>query len=173
MKKSIIFLFAFCFIAFACSKDESLLQDEDLNVLTELKSKKLKTKTLSIKRSWGTMEMIFMDSPCSPDSYQFVINGQGNANLLGRFTVRNEVCFLPGEDGQIIPQSAWLGVLTAANGDEIHTMLDFTWEGEGYYYIIIDGTGKFDGATGYIIMTGVTDYETWTYELKGEGEITY
>ena len=162
MKKCIVFLFAFCFIAFACTKDESLLQDEDLNVLTELKAKKPKTKTLSIKRSWGTMEYA-QNEECG---VLLIVEGQGNANLLGRFKVRNEACLGGGE-------FYWWGRLTAANGDEINTVVDMTWEGDGYYYIIMEGTGRFEGAKGYIIMDGDIDYGNMTFELYGEGEITY
>ena len=176
MKKSIIFLFAFCFIAFACSKDESILQ-EDLSDSELLKSK-VKTKTIKFHRASGTMEMNFQSSECVPYA-QFVIKGGGNASHLGRFTVENKVCFYM-ENGNFISVGQWEGKLTAANGDQLNTEMVkgpyfMNNDGLAYYdYEVHSGTGRFASVTdGTLVMWGITDMATMTWELEGEGTIEF
>lgn len=42
-----------------------------------------------------------------------------------------------------------------------------------YANIILGGTGRFVGTTGYISMYGITDMILGTWSLIGEGEVTY
>ena len=177
MKKSIIFLFAFCIVAFACSKDESILQ-EDLSDSALLKSK-VKTKTIKFHRASGTMEMIYDEAnPCYP-LLQLKITGGGNASHLGLFTVENKVCFYMVE-GNFISVGQWEGKLTAANGDQLNTEMVkgpyfMNNDGLAYYdYEVHSGTGRFETVTGgTLVMWGITDMDTMTWKLEGEGTIEF
>ncbi len=42
-----------------------------------------------------------------------------------------------------------------------------------YHYVIYNGTGRFEGATGDINMYGTLDFENFVWNLQGEGTITY
>lgn len=174
MKKSFAFLFALCIIAFACTKDGDILQ-EDLSDSALLKSK-VKTKTIKFHRASGPFIYEF-PSDCGEGIFRAVISGQGNASHLGRFTVENIGCFHQDSEGDLVLDGPWLGFMTAANGDEIHTQLVGAWDKAGlsyYKYMVLTGTGRFFEAQGEIIMYGTMEYETplsgnWT--LKGEGTL--
>ena len=79
-----------------------------------------------------------------------------------------------------------MGIMTAANGDELHTNIPYPedgsiWKENGvtyYEYTIMGGTGRFEGASGTILMWGIgtpdpDDPFTGTWEMEGEGTITY
>lgn len=87
----------------------------------------------------------------------FNIDGSGQATHLGRYTVE-------GRDGVVYPDGTWEGtyVWTAANGDTITTHAEgyLTAEPAPYggweaTYKILDGTGRFAGASGEFDQTGV------------------
>lgn len=121
------------------------------------------TKTIKFQRSWGWFEL-FDDDPY----YQTRIIGEGNATLIGHFTVLNTY----DSYANMAPMGGpWLGFITAANGDEIHTQL--VGQGPSYHYVIIGGTGRFEGATGDIYMTGESSFIDYTWTMEGEGTITY
>ena len=132
------------------------------------------TKTIKFQRSWGTFEFDG-GSCCGSPFLQARIMGEGNASHIGHFTVLNTYCLNPPAFTE--PIGPWLGFITAANGDEIHSqMMGFGFDsdiGPFYIYKIIGGTGRFDDATGEIHMWGETDFSTLTWYLEGEGEITY
>jgi hypothetical protein len=94
-----------------------------------------------------------------------LVQGTGHATHLGAFTVINYLCY---EDPTITR-----GLLTAANGDQIHTMVTGPPVNGVYNYAILGGTGRFEGATGYIDMWGDIDIIAETFDLEGLGEITY
>jgi len=123
---------------------------------------KPKTKTIKFHRSWGTFEIVDEDP-----YYQTLIIGEGNATLIGHFTNLNTY----DSDAYGTPIGCpWLGFITAANGDEIYTQL--VDMGPPYQYVIIGGTGRFEGATGDIYMEGEV-YPDFSWYMEGEGTITY
>lgn len=122
------------------------------------------TKTMKIQRAWGGFELINEDP-----YFQTRIVGEGEATHIGHFSVLNTY----DSDAYMNPVGGpWLGFITAANGDEIHTQMVGVLEGEVYHYIIIGGTGRFMGATGELFMSGEI-YPDLTWYLEGEGTITY
>ncbi len=106
----------------------------------------------------------------SPRTFLNVQIGSGSETTVGNFDVRMSFCV----DVTTFEYDEALGVLTATNGDELY--LDASGQvvpttKEGYDlefkdpFIIIGGTGKFEGATGdgmtesYVNMTtGRTDH---------------
>ena len=127
--------------------------------------------------SSGTMKVISNDCDCGQFSppLQMVVEGEGTATHLGLLSVVNLTCV--DMDGNFL--TPVYGFITAANGDEIHTQMgspypDLSNPPNIYFpYTIIGGTGRFDGATGNILMYGVADFVAGTWTLSGEGEITY
>ena len=76
------------------------------------------------------------------------------------------------------PISSICGMMTAANGDQLFSQMTGSWVDEttgiAYYsYIVYDGNGRFEGATGETLMWGNVDYVNNTWYLEGEGTITY
>ena len=130
------------------------------------------TKTIKFHSSSGTFELVYPSTEC-PDEVQVLITGDGNATHLGHFTVKNTYC----SDFSQNPTSPIKGLLTAANGDTINTMvvgIDYNPEvGFIYDYTVLGGSGRFEGVTGYITMYGVIDEINFFWSLKGEGQITY
>jgi len=126
------------------------------------------TKTIKFKGSSGTI-MPVIEPDCGGVA-QFLVDGTGIASHLGKFSVQNAICFFADSPPMIT------GILTGANGDQIFTYVNNFWE-EGdisyYVYIIYDGTGRFDGITGEILMYGTTDIPNGVFSLKGEGTFTY
>jgi hypothetical protein len=155
----------------SCTK-ESVSPDLDAgnDVLKKADAAKKVTKTLKFHESTGTME--FLTSELCGDYPLMLVQGTGHATHLGAFTVKNTTCYGSGD--------VLHGVLTAANGDSLVTIgwpvldngvpvLIDGWP--SYYYLIENGSGRFEGATGYIDMWGrISD---GTFDLVGLGEITY
>ena len=179
MRKATTVLFVVLMFVFSCTK-ESVSPDPD-SASDVLKGAKLKTKTLKFHESSGTMGGIpCVDCDIYPDcndcqsGYVFVIQGTGHASHLGAFTVQNYACINPETMDLMEPLN---GILTAANGDKIFTMVTkepyFDDRGLVYYYTILDGTGRFKKANGYIEMWGDINYELGTFYLEGLGEIIY
>jgi len=179
MKTRILMLLAIFIFAISCNKDSDVSTIEK-DVLTLEKSQTV-TKHLSFKKSWGTYLVTYGENECFPEYAQSIVEGQGNATHLGRFTVRNEYCV----DFEGTPASPIFGWLTHANGkDVIYTMVEdpandtyIGPDGLQYLeYIIIGGEGRFEGAEGDILMYGTLTPETQfsgTWYLEGEGTITY
>jgi hypothetical protein len=130
------------------------------------------TMTIRFIKSSGTMAFVYPSDDC-PGNMKFLITGEGVASHLGHFAVENRACMsLSG-----IFLSPITGTLTSANGDQIFTMVLNNYIGsdglEYYEYTVLNGTGRFEGVTGHIIMYGETDMLNMTWDLKGEGTITY
>jgi len=142
------------------------------------------TKTLKTIKASGPFALYPPGHPsnnCDEGICKVYVSGSGNCSHLGKFTVENFGCFdVFGGTGQV---GDWFGFLTAANGDMINTQLIYSWEADGldwYFYDIIGGDGRFDGASGYIENYGNTDYfnplnpfEGGIWDLEGEGVIVY
>ena len=179
MKKLLNFaVMAFVILAVAgCVKDESttpLNKGQDGNMLLK---KHPVTKTIKFMNSSGTIDVIYSEeNECFPAYALSLINGDGNATHLGHFTVVNTYCV----DFEGHPASSISGLLTAANGDQIFTQIadpsTGIYPGDNglmfFEYEIIGGNGRFDGADGDILMWGTIN-EDMTWELEGEGTITY
>jgi hypothetical protein len=203
MKKYFLFLFGIMLLSSSC-EDEILdtgdkmvnesdfvlepyinafnqYQADDFNLQTGLKSaksgKKTLTKSIEFKRSTGTFDVVpnmgFCDDILAP--LQMVIEGEGIATHLGRFTVKNLACM--DWDGTFM--SPVYGFITAACGSEIHTMMGIPYPDLEnppnlfYPYRIIGGTEKYQDASGHFLMYGYTDPSTGQWSFTGEGEISY
>jgi hypothetical protein len=129
------------------------------------------TKTIKFQETSGVMEFSMGD--CAPD-YNVRLTGYGRASLMGKYHVLNTFC----SDG-INPTSPILGFLTAANGDEIHTMVTdagYNEQGELIYYIytVLGGTGRFEHiVSGEMKITGSMDFENLTWTCEGEGTLVF
>ena len=120
----------------------------------------------------GFFDFVFPSTECAP-FIQVLIIGKGNATFLGNFDVLNKYCF----DGEQ-PVGPIYGFLTAANGDQIFTQMIGAIEVPApeisyFDYIILGGTGRFEGASGAIQMFGTIDRVNSLFNLEGEGEITF
>lgn len=182
---SIALIVMFAFILAGCSTGETV-QDEwqeklVQNTLTDYhflgqppasayrKNGVAVEKTIKFFRSGGPFMFDFTVDGCAPYPY-LTVNGSGIASHIGNFSVTNYGCY----DGS----SLILGIITAANGDEIHTYIDSAYEDGDtglwyYHYKIYNGTERFTGAEGDIYMYGTLDDENFVWSLQGEGNITY
>lgn len=173
MKKATTALFVVLMFVFSCTK-ESVTPESDYgdDVLKKAEVAKEVTKTLKFHESSGVMSVV-PSSECTEFGLQFIIQGTGHATHLGAFKVQNIFCV--NTDGD--PISPIMGILTAANGDHLFTMVIGTSIDEAlgliYHYMIYDGDGRFEGATGHIDMWGLIDYDTMTFALEGLGEVIY
>lgn len=171
MKKHLLYIFALLLLAFGCSEEEAVVPDDEA-----VYKNGMKEKIITFKQSSGTMEVI----PCSdcPTGFQFYISGTGIATHLGNFTVVNTVCFDP-VTGEF--SGDWLGFITAANGDQLHTQMVYGPyfpegpEGPTYYdYDVQEGTGRFEDVTGGNFITyGYADWDNMTWTLQGGGPIYF
>ena len=126
-------------------------------------------KTIKFRKGEGTFNFDFTNNECNGAPY-LTISGSGNASHIGNFNVINFGCY----DGF----SVILGVITAANGDEIHTYINAAYQDLEtglwhYHYVVYNGTGRFTDAFGDIYMYGTLDFENFVWSLQGEGTITY
>jgi len=129
------------------------------------------TKTIKFQELSGTMEFTLGD--CAPN-FNVELTGYGQSSLMGRYHVLNTFC----SDG-VDPVTPIFGFLTAANGDEIHTMVTdagFTEEGELLYYVytVLEGTGRFEHiVSGEMIIYGNMDIAGLTWSAWGEGTLVF
>ena len=129
------------------------------------------TKTIKFKDSSGSMEFTLGD--CAPN-FNVELTGYGHASLMGKIHVLNTFC----SDG-VDPVEPIYGFLTAANGDEIHTMVTeagFTDEGELLYYVytVLGGTGRFEHiVSGEMIIYGNMDIPGLSWSAWGEGTLEF
>ncbi|WP_242084269.1 hypothetical protein [Aestuariivivens sediminis] len=133
------------------------------------KSGKAVAKTIKFYDVTGPFEFDFDIDGCAPFPY-LTITGNGNASIIGLYTVENHGCY----DGE----SPILGTITAANGDELHTYVASAVQDQDtgiwtYHYVVYDGTGRFDEVYGDIYLMGAIDFDNWIWTMYGEGEITY
>jgi hypothetical protein len=167
--KSLCIVLVLLFGVFAC--DVPFEEEQEM----DLKSGQMVERTIKFHRASGTMNVELNAEACPETEHQMIITGGGNATFLGNFTVLNTVCVnLQGE-----AVSPILGELTAANGDMLYSIVTTPpWEENGMVYYLYNirselCTGRFEGATGFIIMYGVIDHVAMTWDLKGIGRITF
>jgi len=189
MKIFSLFLLVLFICVLGCNEDnppsEKLVQNElllspltkhyiseDQPVITQQSKRNPISKTIKFFEISGTIE--FDSSPTNPCApyVNVLILGDGNASHLGHYTVLNTYC----SDG-VNPVSPIYGFITAANGNEIHTQVIESGVdpvlGLYFNYIILGGTGRYEGATGVINMYGYVDVPNLVWTLEGEGSITY
>ncbi len=188
MKTKVLSIFLFGLLAIVmtyCTRDdvittETPLETVNLNVedyhfkgvtpaVVSKKGNHVVTKTIKFFDAEGPFVFDYNIVGCSPAPY-LSVSGTGNATHLGLYSVVNQGCY----DGL----NPIFGVITAANGDEIHTYIAHAEQDPDtgiwtYHYKIYDGTGRFEDANGDIFMVGTLDFENWLWKLAGEGTITY
>ena len=196
MKKlNCVLLFGFLLILIAgCSKLEiqpDPLYSSDESALKGSKSSNHE-RPFKVNKSYGPFWIVPGGGECGdPPMAQGFISGEGNATHLGKFTVVNTYCMdlrtLISEDPKYWN---WEGAMTAANGDILATDIlnpvvggDINPGADGvtYYTYTVNSersTGRFEGATGTILMWGSATFDpnslfTGTWEMEGEGTISY
>ena len=131
------------------------------------------TKTIKFLETSGVMEFSLGD--CAPN-FNVELTGYGQSSLMGKYHVLNTFC----SDG-VNPTSPILGFLTAANGDEIHTMVTdagYDENGELLYYVYTvlpdECTGRFENiVSGEMIIYGTLDFDNLTWTCWGEGTLVF
>ena len=169
MKKFFSLLIGVIFLATACQKD-NLVNENDLSVISHEKAGKPVTKTIKFFEVSGTFQFDYNSGVCDPGVPYATLEGDGNASHIGHYTVLNYGCY----DGESVIN----GIITAANGDEIHTYVESAELDEDtgiwyYHYVIDGGTGRFDGASGDVDLFGTIDFVNFEWTMEGEGTITY
>lgn len=169
MKKFFLLLIGVIFLATACQKD-NLVNENDPSVISYEKAGKPVTKTIKFFEVSGTFEFDYTSGECAEGVPYATLEGEGNASHIGHYTVANYGCY----DGESVIN----GLITAANGDEIHTYVDDAWQDPDteiwyYHYVIYGGTGRFDEAFGDVDLFGTIDFENFEWTMEGEGTITY
>jgi hypothetical protein len=174
MKKVLLFTAVICLIV-SCSKSDSFSADDDMNVSLKKAKAEPTMVTVPFKADFvGTyLEGTGPYAECGPWDpengvfWGIVFNeGGGTGTHLGKFTHHFEFCcefvsgIYPGPTGYME------AYLTAANGDILYVecagqvingRLDYHPDDVNSYFkdpfVILGGTGKFEGATG----SGYTD----------------
>lgn len=131
------------------------------------------TKTIKFQETSGIMEFSLGD--CAP-YFNVRLTGEGQASLMGRYSILNTFC----SDG-VGPVSLIYGFLTAANGDEIHTMVIEAGVAEDnelyesyYIYTVLGGTGRFENiVSGEMLIYANADFGTLTWNCVGEGTLVF
>ena len=137
-------------------------------------------------RSEGTLTFVFNSESCGDDETtminQTLIEGQGHGSHMGNISIHLSYCWhFEFPDGSNAPpimvlDSYVMGTAVASNGDEIYVVLTGSGnDGKGDFqnYQILEGTGRFAGATGSYTLYGVVDYENGVWWHEGEGVIAY
>ena len=170
-KKLFLTLFAVVFFLIGCENDETFLTESEPDAM--LKSGKIVTKNLVFRNLQGTYTY-----EVNPEGGEFPLYGKtqgtGNATHLGQIHFQHT--YLCNADGWPIIYVE--GFVEAANGDKIYTMETESWidPDSGIQYQkteIINGTGRFEGATGTITMGVVIDWVNSTFTAEGYGTISY
>jgi hypothetical protein len=183
MKKALlILLFSGLFIT-ACNDDTSLLGPKEYISSVEMMGDdgvnphlngKMVTRPFKV-RSQGFLGPDFTSTePECGEAPLFAAIGEGIATHLGNFDVTIKYCV---DISTGFPISSLYAVQIAANGDELYSM--------GYavptmvptevihYYDYYGGSGRFEEATGSVMLYVTFDPVTGAWSARGEGEITY
>lgn len=200
MKKHLIFILALVAIVLSCNKENlqndpaavpeiDALQTQKLlsplinydvttcfpNYQVPLNAKKGKPKTKTIKiRGAGTTKLLFPpNNNCGENEIEVVLEGEGHATHLGLFSFNSTYCSLDGQN----PVDLILGIQTAANGNELHSVLVGAGEDPelGTYqdWVFIGGTGRFEDASGNVRLYTMVDFVNLTWSNHGVGTLTY
>ena len=172
-----IFLFASC-QSDLIENDDSILNQvsKSDNVMKVNKEINKVKKEITFMSYEGIIEFIPNQGDCA---VQFMQTGGGIASHIGKYALVNTACAGPDGLGEM------LGVITAANGDEIYTRLDnikcdinpeigfCPGEYATFTYEIAGGSGRFDEADGWIYIYGIFVPEGPFGGAIGWGTITY
>ena len=158
----------------ACQKDSTSVSNSGQDETT-LK-KKAVTRPFSAHTT-GTIAIVYSEeNECYPNFAQTQFIGSGTGTHIGNHTSEWYVC--ADEQGGL--HGAFYGTFTAANGDKIFFSQPdptvFTIDENGNvtgYFDIVGGTGRFENATGHIDTYGVDDFVNMTFDISGDGYITY
>jgi hypothetical protein len=191
MNNRFLFLLAIAAMLFACSEDSvftDLTKSADGTTLnSEIKKGhkgKAVTKTIKIR---GTGEVVYLPDHINEfgmQVYKAVVEGQGNASHLGKFTINLNYYAvyipIPDTDGNPIepivytywPISPISGVQTAANGDQLFTVAYGPNPDGSLHFMYDKGTGRFEFVTGFVDLF-FSWADDFNYSNYGQGEITY
>ena len=181
--KNFIFLMAGAIFLFVSCQSDDLQIDDSFKP----DNAKKVTKNITFNSYQGLIEYVPNQGDCD---LQFVQTGYGQASHIGAYTFENTACFTP------TGLENFEGVMIAANGDKIYytsaeNFVECTAGSIPSYcpgeiaifsYDIIDGTGRFNGATGWLKFKGVfqpidpdSGLPEGEFEIfkNGWGEITY
>lgn len=124
-----------------------------------------------VKKASGIIRIIAPSDVC--EFAEVRIEGSGQGTHVGRFDVVNRYCV----DAMSNPIPPITGTITAANGDSIYVVLTgSTTNSMGIStlnYIIVGGSGRFEGAGGGYILVGIVDETNLIWSLEGEGTIIF
>ena len=184
MKLKLFFLTvlsAFLFLGCSTDNQEDFLDDSSSSKLSEDNIvAKVVERPFKVKGS-GTFSFVsFPPTEECENLLQYLIEGEGNATHLGRFSVTITYCTDFGNNSFIT------GTQVAANGDELDFYsVGFGVDEQGQWtdYIYDGGTGRFTNATGELRLYGIvefTDFDPFTdlpiagvYTNFGYGTLTY
>ncbi len=175
----------FIFLMFSCSNSDPILPEVD--DAFALKKGKIVTVTVPFKASFvGEYKAILAPPPaeleCGDEFGCFVdVDFEGTGTHLGNFTGNFKFCAC-GPDSQYGPSTSYM---VAANGDSLFVSI------EGYViggrmddhpeyvvsywrdpFVILGGTGRFEGATGYGMSDDYNSSEDPNSHHNWEGVIT-
>jgi hypothetical protein len=130
-------------------------------------------------RSEGTLTFVYDSEACGDDETtminQTLIEGHGQGSHMGNIIIHLSYCWHLGTGGMVVDGYV-MGTVVASNGDEIYVVLTGSGndeKGNFQNYQILDGSGRFTGATGSYTLYGLVDYETGVFWHEGEGVIVY
>lgn len=201
MKKILLYAIGALFLLVSCQSDQLesddvLIQDNEMilekameslmNYSSPANSVRVRNNPNAnqVTRQWrmwfsrGTLSVVPNPGDCGDydPPLQFLIEGDGLATHVGRFTFTNTACFDP-DQGFLTPL---LGVLTASAGDQLYFVLTEVVpdpDNENFatrYWDIIGGSegGRFEDASGWLALYG--DSTTNPFDnFIGWGEWTY
>ena len=173
MKNLILFFAVMLFTLMACQKENvsvPTVSDEDLSLRSAPRPFRA---TIDFVLTLGSDDVI-----CESPKVRLGFEGDGNALHMGKILGKFNHCIAPGI-GNTLTDGA--GVMTAANGDEVHVAYEAVISRAGNQtfvngsYTITGGTGRFDGATGEGSLDAVQELIPPFYpgEAEFEGEINY
>ncbi len=108
---------------------------------------------------------------CGDQPWQVMlyVQGEGQATHLGVTTLDLSACW---DMSTYQPVGEVLAVYTAASGDELWMRVVGAYSMAGTDYEVYGGTGRLEGATGLLHVTG-EQYPDFTWTTEAVGWITY
>jgi hypothetical protein len=108
---------------------------------------------------------------CGDQPWQVMlyVQGEGQATHLGETKLDLVACW---DITTYRPVGSVLAVYTAASGDELWMRVVGTYSMAGTDYEVYGGTGRFEGATGLLNVTG-EQYPDFTWTTEAVGWIAY
>lgn len=127
-----------------------------------------------------TVGVVPVEQRCGPDALTIGFAGVGIATHLGRIEGTGSNCTTFDLATSAVPISEGLATFVAADGSSISMSYEGAQEApvDGRAavtstFVVISGTGRFDGATGSWASTGVIDFTTGQFSGSFSGWISY